>query len=240
MGSPGSFPVKNSQSTARLSANSAADPAKTRSTMSPSPQILRTMESCLTKSVTIRRLTLSHFRLLEPRDVAISEREVHDPARSESGDHPPRRKLHTVGQLALAVHDIVDRHPIQTLRRSDPQVAFAVYARRTAAERWLVVGKLARINERHLRELSAEWISARPNGRRHRGARSSRASGCRGVAACCTGWRCRRGRAASRTRRGGTGSRSTRGAHSNYWRAAERAAEHSSHIASSASLFENF
>src|SRR5687767_6952117 len=151
--------------------------------MSPSPQILRTMESCLTKSITIRRLTLSHFRLLEPRDVAISEREVHDPASSESGDHPPRRKLHTIDQLALAVHDIVDRHPIQILRRSDPQVAFAVYARGATAERRLVVGQLARIDERHLRELSAEWIPARPNGRRHRSTRSGRASGCRSIAA---------------------------------------------------------
>src|SRR5215213_4963419 len=53
MGSLGNFPVKNSQSTARLSANSAADPAKTRSTMSPSPQMRRTMESCRAKSATL-------------------------------------------------------------------------------------------------------------------------------------------------------------------------------------------
>src|SRR5688500_15173451 len=53
MGSPGNLPVKKSQSTARLSANSAAEPAKTRSTMSPSPQILRTIDPELTKSATM-------------------------------------------------------------------------------------------------------------------------------------------------------------------------------------------
>src|SRR5262245_20829212 len=52
MGSFGTLPVKNSQSTARLSANSAADPAKTRRIISPSPQILRTTEPRRTKSVT--------------------------------------------------------------------------------------------------------------------------------------------------------------------------------------------
>jgi hypothetical protein len=51
MGSRGISPVKKSQSTERLSANSAADPAKIRSTRSGSPQIRRTIELRSTKSV---------------------------------------------------------------------------------------------------------------------------------------------------------------------------------------------
>src|ERR1043166_1671180 len=50
MGSRGISPVKKSQSTERLSANSAADPAKIRSTRSGSPQIVRTIELWSTKA----------------------------------------------------------------------------------------------------------------------------------------------------------------------------------------------
>src|SRR5215210_5890530 len=65
MGSAGSFPVKNSQSTARLSANSAAEPAKTSNTMSPSPQIRRTIDPGSTNSA-----TGLHWRALPPRTAA--------------------------------------------------------------------------------------------------------------------------------------------------------------------------
>lgn len=44
IGSRGIAPVKNSQSTARLSANSAAEPAKTSRITSASPQIPRTID----------------------------------------------------------------------------------------------------------------------------------------------------------------------------------------------------
>src|SRR4029453_9036234 len=50
IGSRGISPVKKSQSTARLSANSAAAPAKTRRTRSGLPQIVRTIERRSTKS----------------------------------------------------------------------------------------------------------------------------------------------------------------------------------------------
>src|SRR5262249_53353642 len=50
MGSCGICPVKNSQSTARLSANSAAEPAKISRTISELPQIERTIEPRETKS----------------------------------------------------------------------------------------------------------------------------------------------------------------------------------------------
>src|SRR5262245_4630287 len=49
MGSCGICPVKNSQSTARLSANSAAEPAKISRTISELPQIERTIEPRETK-----------------------------------------------------------------------------------------------------------------------------------------------------------------------------------------------
>src|SRR5215207_7436528 len=64
MGSLGIFPVKKNQSTARLRANSAAEPAKMSSTNSGSPQIFLTTEPGATKSRSARGAQTSRITFL--------------------------------------------------------------------------------------------------------------------------------------------------------------------------------
>src|SRR5687767_10998192 len=104
MGSRGSFPVKKSQSTARLSANSAAQPAKTSSIVSASPQIFRTMEFRPTKSFMTPCLTfIGPVAPADERDLA-----EHRVVQLERNDFPGRIPAESHRDVAVLVRVGID------------------------------------------------------------------------------------------------------------------------------------
>src|SRR5688500_5000009 len=127
IGSAGNFPAKNNQSTARLSANSAAEPAKTNSTMSASPQIRRTMESRRTKSVIVACLSRAHrappwFHHRHRRGLHRFARARHDELRARGSS----RGYHTVRRLIPRVKREVERAPVNRQHHSPPHLCMDV------------------------------------------------------------------------------------------------------------------
>src|SRR5688572_13689771 len=131
------------------------------------------------------QLQLSDAPFFQPSDVPFAKGKVNHSPRPEPGDHSPRWKLDAVDQLPLPIHDVVDRPPVQVLRRPYPQIPLGVDTRCASDERRLVVGQLTRVYEGDLRELAAERIAGacRCRHRRVFTRRDSSATTC-----CARGW----------------------------------------------------